>query len=267
MRLGIRHTALGTTGLEDAFQRASALGLDGMEIVYDYARDAAALGQADHAKELAGLAEDYGVALAGLDLNCLCATPSLIGPEADVAEARELIARALATAAEAHAGVVLVPFFGKSTLETDQEMLAAGDAMLDLVDRAAEADVVLAIESTLNSHQTLFLLDHLGSTPHVRVYFNTGVAAARRFDVASTLRDLGSERVGQVHFQDVRLRPGEPPDYNVPLGEGDVDFRAVTQSLRAIEYEGWIILEPPGAKQALDGATADLAFARSILGV
>jgi len=265
MRLGVRHPALGAQSLEDAFQKAAELEVEGIEVVYDYARDATALGQADHAKELASLGENYGLVVTSLDLNFLCAKPTLIGAESDIAEARDFIGRALATAAGAGAGVVLVPFLGKNTIETEAELQTAGDAMLELVDPAGEADVILAIESTLNRHQQLFLLDYLGNTPHVKIYFNTGVAAARKLDVAIVLRDLGSEKVGQVHFQDVRLTPGKPPDYGVPLGEGNVDFGAVTQALRAIGYEGWVILEPPMADRSLASVKADLVFARDAL--
>ena len=83
--------------------------------------------------------------------------------------------------------------------------------------------------------------------------------------MATAIRDLGREAIGQIHFRDVRISEGQPPDYNLALGEGNVDFRAVVQALRAIGYDGWIILETPPGADPLASASANLAFARDAL--
>ncbi len=83
-------------------------------------------------------------------------------------------------------------------------------------------------------------------------------------DLPTGIRNLGQSAIGGIHFKDVKMTA--PPEYNVRLGEGNVDFRAVAQSLKAIGYDGWIVLETPAGDEPLSNAKADLAFARSVVG-
>jgi len=266
MQLGIRHSAVGAKGLKKAFQHAAKIGAEGLEIVYAKTSEAAALGRDEHAQELIGLAKDSGLGLSSLALTCLNNTASLIGKPQAATRAQKLVGRALTAAARVGAAVVVVPFLGKNTIEAESELQDAGAAMLDLVDPAEEAGVVLGIQTTLNSHQQQFLLDYLGNTPNVKICFNTGTALARKFDVATVLRDLGPDGVAQVYCQDVRLRGGHPPDYSVSLGQGNVDFRAVAEALRALAFDGWVVVGAPPDDTPPADVKADLLFARDLLG-
>ena len=100
----------------------------------------------------------------------------------------------------------------------------------------------------------------------VKICFDTGCALSRKLDPATFLRDLGPEHLCQVHFHDLRLgKEGRPPDWNVALGAGDVDFPAVASAISAMGYEGWIIVEGPASENPPATAKADLAFARRLL--
>ena len=74
-------------------------------------------------------------------------------------------------------------------------------------------------------------------------------------DPVAFAKDHG-DRVGHVHFKDVRLdiaqrvRDGELSYYDAvtqglytPLGKGDVDVRAITTTLLSQGYTGWFVLE------------------------
>lgn len=74
-------------------------------------------------------------------------------------------------------------------------------------------------------------------------------------DPVAFAKDHG-DRVGHVHFKDVRLdiaqrvRDGELSYYDAvtqglytPLGKGDVDVRAITTTLISQGYTGWFVLE------------------------
>ncbi len=265
MKLGITRTALGAKGLREVFQRAAEIGAEGLEVSYQTDNDARALTQANHPKQLVKLSRTCGVAVPSLALGVLCKRASLIGTDSQIAEAKKMIRQALFVAAEAGAKVVQVPFFGKNAIEVEDELSQAADALLDLVESAEEASVVIGLESTLNFDQQEFLLNHLGNTGDVKIYVDTGDALARKLDVASGIRNLGGDAIAQIHFKDVHISEGQPPDFNVALGEGSVDFQAVAQALRAIGYDGWAVVETAPGDDPLAAARANLEFARKVI--
>jgi len=270
MRVGIVHPALGTEDLGEAFALAAEAGADGIEVQYASAAIATALGEPEHPQKLRGLAEKTGVAIASLRLDCFRAEPALIGRREIIEGAQQVLLRALGAASEAGAEMVTVPFFGKNAIELEDELTRAANSLLDMVDHAEEAGVVIAVESTLAFHQQEFLLDHLGYTGDVKVCCNPGVALSRKLDMATGIRQLSADAIAFVRFKDVRITEGAPPDFNVPLGEGDVDFGAVVQALHAVRYDGWVIVDPPTStatgQEAVRAAGEALAFARGILG-
>ena len=96
-----------------------------------------------------------------------------------------------------------------------------------------------------------------GSSPEVKLLFDTGHLHFAGADVIGTL-DKWGDRIHHVHFKDVRAAiawsirtnnksfldgvregaftvPGDP--------EGCIDFQAVTDKLKALDYKGWIVVE------------------------
>jgi inosose dehydratase len=94
-----------------------------------------------------------------------------------------------------------------------------------------------------------------------------------------------SDRVAHSHLKDVnlavadRVQSGEITYYQgilegmyVPLGEGDVDIRAIVRSLIKAGYQGWFTLEqdnvineePPVGGGPLDNAKKSVAFIRAV---
>ena len=94
-----------------------------------------------------------------------------------------------------------------------------------------------------------------GSTPDVKLLFDTGHLLFGGADVLRTL-DRWADRVHHVHFKDIR--PEVVKDvrenrksfldaviagaFTVP-GDGCIDFQAVTDKLKAMDYNGWIVVE------------------------
>ncbi len=267
MRIAIAHPALGSEGIDEAFARAARAGADGVEMHYASPAMATALTGGDHAAALRAAAKDAGVDACALCLDCLRGEPALIGRAEMVERTQEFLGRAIAAAAEVDAAMLVLPFYGKNMIETEQELSRALDALLDAVETAEEAGVTLVIETTLAFHQQEFLLSHLGSSQAVGVACNTAVAEARKLDAPTGLRQLGPGGLSLVRLRDVRLAAGQPPDFDVALGSGDVDFPGVARALKAIGYEGWVVVDPPLADgtDPLPAATDAIAFARSTL--
>ncbi len=265
MQFAISTSSLAAADLDAAFAQAAKAGADGVEVVYDTAA-AAAIEQWEQAAEgLKSLAAKHRRPIAALNLAVLRDKPTLVGDAKAVAAAQHLVRDALTVAAAAGVGIVSLPFFEHNALETLDHLDRAAEALAELVEGAEEAGVVLGIESTLNFDQQQFLLDYLGNSAVAKICYNTGEALARKRDAATAVRDLGGERIAQVHFKDVRLVEGKPPEFDIALGEGDVDFRAVALALQAVGFDGWVILETPPGKDPVAGARANLTFAQGLI--
>ncbi|MBI1416444.1 MAG: myo-inosose-2 dehydratase [Limimaricola sp.] len=94
-----------------------------------------------------------------------------------------------------------------------------------------------------------------GSTPDLHLCFDTGHLLFGGGDVLRTL-DRWGDRVHHVHFKDIR--PAIVADvrendrsfldavitgaFTVP-GDGCIDFQAVADRLKALDYAGWIVVE------------------------
>lgn len=94
-----------------------------------------------------------------------------------------------------------------------------------------------------------------GSTPDVKLLFDTGHLLFGGADVMRVL-DRWADRVHHVHFKDIR--PEVVKDvrenrksfldaviagaFTVP-GDGCIDFQAVADKLKAMDYHGWIVVE------------------------
>jgi hexulose-6-phosphate isomerase len=266
MKLGAIHKLVGTADLSAAFRLASQTQAKGLEIFYADGDEAKNLGREDYAAKLKGLIEQYSLPVPSLCLANLCAEQSLIGPPQTVERNSQIVAHAMETAAAIGAKVIVLPFFGKNTIEADDELDRAVQALMGLVEQAEAAGVVLGIESSLNIAQQQFLLGCLGNSDNARIYFDTGNVLSRKIDPSTAIRDLGPGSICQVHFKDVKMIGGQAPQFNVALGTGDVDFPAVCQALRAIGYDGWIILETPAGDAPMGNLVANLAMAAKIIG-
>ena len=146
----------------------------------------------------------------------------------------------------------------------DRPKFAAGDVraygakLSELAKWMADQGMVLAYHhhmgSFIESEDDVNALME-GSTPDVKLLFDTGHLLFGGADVMRTL-DRWADRVHHVHFKDIR--PEVVKDvrenrrsfldaviagaFTVP-GYGCIDFRAVTDKLKAMDYNGWIVVE------------------------
>lgn len=266
MRIGIMQSSLDLADLERSFELAQAAGAEGLEIVCGDDQAVGNLLSDQGVRRINRLRQQYALDVPSIALGVLCGGQSLFGSLEEVGRANDVITQAMHAAGIIGAGVVLIPFFGKAIIETDQELQRVIGNLMDLAEQADAAEVTLGIESTLHIDQQLFLLSHITPYSSVKVYFDTGNVLPRRLDPAKCLRDLGRGNVCQIHFKDCRLsREGGPPDWKANLGQGNVDFSAVANAIAAVGFDGWIILETPTGDDALTSAKTNLEFARQAL--
>lgn len=260
MKLGINVSVINNSDLARAFDLAARVGVDGISLNLATPMAVADLGRRDFARRLRSMVRRHGIDTTSIWLDCLCQRPCLIGRDHDVASGLTMSKMTMWAAAESGIEAVAVPFFGMNTIEFPHEQRRAEAALRELADEAEAVGVTLAVATDLAAEQLLLLLDVVAS-PSIKLALCTGRMAARRFDVAGVIRDLGQEAIVQVQMQDVATARGTAPLFDVRLGHGEVDFGNVIRALRLVNYTGWLLVEA----DTDETAAANVAFARGLL--
>jgi hexulose-6-phosphate isomerase len=113
----------------------------------------------------------------------------------------------------------------------------------NFIPAAKEAGVKIAIEEVwnkflLSAPEFVKYVDSFQS-PYVGAYFDVGNVVEYGFP-QEWIRELG-HRILKVHIKEY----GKARRFNYPLGEGEIDWPAVTQALIDVGYDGWITAEVP----------------------
>jgi L-ribulose-5-phosphate 3-epimerase len=100
-------------------------------------------------------------------------------------------------------------------------------------------------------------IDELGS-PFVKAYFDVG--NVMRWGYPQHWIEVLGNRIDKIHIKEYSLKKamaeGMAKGFDVPLGEGDIDWKRVRDQLRSIQFRSWATVEMRGGdRQAL----ADMA--------
>ncbi|MEO7143570.1 MAG: sugar phosphate isomerase/epimerase family protein [Bryobacteraceae bacterium] len=151
--------------------------------------------------------------------------------------------------------VILLPFFGKGALATQQEKDYVGDVLREIAPEAAKADVILGLEDTNSAEDNARIMERTGSNA-VMVYYDVGNSTENSFDVDKEIRWLGRKRICQFHLKD-------NPYY---LGEGKIDFPQILHAIADIGYKGYANLETDSPSHNVDAdMKRNLTYMRQII--
>ena len=179
--------------------------------------------------------KSLGLVVSSLSMDLLNDNPLATDPNG-----ASWLEQTIAAAKDFDAAAILVPFFGKANLlesNQDKPVLKARDIdvvvarMKEAAPAAKAANVMLGLENRLSAEQNLRILDRIGSDS-VKVWYDIGHSFNNGYDVPAEIRSL-KDRIAVFHFKD-------NPHY---LGEGKIDLRPIAESVHAIDYAGWIVLE------------------------
>lgn len=217
-----------------AFGLAQEIGADGVEV------DMGGLGQretfdsalADPSTRERFLAEsrDRGVAISSIAMSGFYAQSF-----AQRATVPRMVDDCLATMKALGVRIAFLPLGVQSDLVKQPELRPAVVERLQRCgERAAEAGLVLGVETAYDAAREAELIDEVGS-PGVRSYFNFANALQNGRDLLSELRTLGAERICQVHATD---------QDGVWLENNDrLDMQAVKLALDEMGWSGWLVVE------------------------
>ncbi len=229
LSIGVTDWNLGLAGKIEAVAMAASIGFDGVEVSLGrkpvdnkLPMDNAEL-QARYVAEV----KKRGIRLAGTCLDIL----HVNNLKSDKL-AQKWLADGIAISRRLNAKVMLLPFFGKGALTTNQEMDYVGDVLRELAPAAEKAKLMLALEDTISAQDNVRIMERSRSRA-VATYYDVGNSKSAGFDPVREIRWLGKKRICQIHLKD-------NPNY---LGEGSLDFPAIMKAIADIGFEGFANLE------------------------
>jgi sugar phosphate isomerase/epimerase len=253
MRAGVMDVVIGGRDDPEAFARARRAGFAGVEVVVS--RKDLASGARLH--DLRRAKETTGLEIPALVLGEHNEEGGIADPSPDVSSrAHDDVRHALAWARELGTDVILVPFFGRAELVSENDDDRAVAAFQALCPEAAEHGVQLCFEGSLPADRIASLVIRIGSDAFGCYFDLANPLAHCGLDPPTEIRAIGA-LITRVHVKDTSVRTGD-----CRPGIGRIDFEECARALSEIGYDGWLTLETPPAPPPL--LARDLSFTRSV---
>ncbi len=251
LRIGVTDWNLRQTGRVEAVALAARLGFEGVEVSLGRkpVENKLPLDNQELQQRYLAEAARHNIALAGTCLDILHVNYLKSDPLG-----QKWVAEGIPITRKLNARVMLLPFFGKGALQTQQEMDYVGDVLRELAPEAEKAGVILGLENTCSARDNVRIMERTRSRA-VRVYYDVGNSTNQGYDIFEEMRWLGRERICQIHLKDKGY-----------LGQGVINFPAVMRTIAEIGYTGFANLEtssPSGSVE--DDMRRNLEFVRRLI--
>ncbi|MBI4605692.1 MAG: sugar phosphate isomerase/epimerase [Planctomycetes bacterium] len=240
--------SLGKEGDPAAFRVAKAAGLDGVEVSCGKGKDALPISDPARRKVTLEEAKAHGLAIPSTCLEVLHRDGLKDHPDA-----LKWVRQAIEPTRALGAKVVLLPFFGRQTIEKRSEQEAVAGRLKEVAPEAEKAGVVLGLEDTISAKDNAWILDRVKS-PAVKVYYDVGNSLRWKHDVYAEVPWLGKDRVCQIHLKDKGY-----------LGKGDIDFPRFLETVLRSSFDGWLLLETVIVKSAEEDFAANARYVRDVV--
>ena len=252
LKLGVTDWNLNLSGKPEAVALAASLGFAGVEISLGRTPGGDKLPLADEALQQKYLDafKKYHIVAAGTCLDILH-TNYLKSDKLG----QKWVADAIPITKKLNAKVVLLPFFGRGAMKTNEELDYVGDFLHEIGPEAGKNQVMLGLENTNSAEENVRIMERAKSD-HVKVYYDVGNSTGGGFDIIKEMKWLGANRICQFHLKD-------NPHF---LGEGKIDFPAVMSTIASLGFTGFANLETDSpSKSVPDDMKRNLAFVRNLL--
>jgi sugar phosphate isomerase/epimerase len=227
-RIGACDWSIGKRQQIEAFDVAQQIGLDGVQVSFDDVGARYDLRQPEVRDEFAAASKKIGVDICSLAMGVLNNRPYATDDDAE-----QWVSQCVDVMAAMGQKIVLLAFFGKGDILDRPDLQAkVVERLKKVAPKAEQAGVVLGLETWLDADTHLKMLDAVAS-PAVQVYYDLGNMNKRGYDVYHELRQLGRDRICQIHTK----------EYGHLLGEGRVDYTKVKAALDEIGWTGWLVVE------------------------
>ena len=230
--------------VEDKFRLAKDLGFEGVE-VSSRARKAAGT----EPRELARASEKIGLPIHGL----MGASPGAL---------KEVLDEAALYGATSVLYVVPTDPQG-SYLENYRR---SQEVIREALPHAEKKGIPILVENVWAT----FLIEPLTMARYIDEFNNPFLKSY--FDVGNVMRwgapqhwiEVLGKRIGKIHVKEyslkIAMKEGMAKGFNVPMGEGDIDWKRVGEELRKISFQGWATAEVRGGdRQRLAQILAEMS--------
>lgn len=261
MKIAIRNGSMGFPEMADLFRQAAELGFDGVEldIRADWREEPPM--SAESRDEVKRHSQETGVEVPSLCIGALWEFSPAATEKRLLETSREIIDGAIEGAADLGCRWILIPITPAEVALTHEE---CQERWVRELRRAApiaeEAGVKLCLENVGRgcgkSAEDLLALVHGVDHPAILTYYDIGNACAFGHDAVEEIRAL-AEVLGVVHIKD--------RDADL-LGQGIVDIPGCVETLREVDYDGWLILETPATDDPLEAGNFNLEYLRNVVG-
>lgn len=234
-----------------AMKMAQDIGLDGVQVSFGRPDDEYDLRKAENREKYQAEAKKHDVEICSLAMGILNQIPYATSPEAE-----QWVLDCIEVMPKLDQKIVLLAFFSNGDLKDKKDMQDAAIARLKkAAPRAEKAGVTLAVESYLNADDHKRILDAVGSSA-VKVYYDVANMEKMGYDVYKEIRQLGRDRICQIHCK----------ENGYLLGEGKIDFPRVKEAIDEIGWQGWLVIEGavPKGGQMFDSYVKNQKYLRGL---
>jgi sugar phosphate isomerase/epimerase len=252
LRIGVTDWNLNMGANPDAVPLAARLGFDGVQLSFGrkITDDKMPVDNPDMVARYLSLSKEHKIPIDGTCVDRLHDN----GLKSDKLAPKWVLDSIRLTKA-LNAKVLLLPFFGRWALQSQDEKDHVGDVLRELAPEAEKAGVVLGLEDTIAAEDNVRIMDRSRSAS-VLVYYDVGNSTKAGFDVVKEIRWLGKERICQFHLKD-------NPHY---LGEGNIQFLPIIRVIRDIGFSGYANLETDAHPNQLEpDMRKNLAYIRNVI--
>lgn len=237
--------------LLEACQQCAAAGYEGVELVLSE-NGSLNMGASDaELVQIKTLVEDQGLKVSSVGAWNLWEHNLAGNDKKDADYAKSIIKKQIDCAQAFGADTILVvpgwvgTNFAPGIVRYDQAYENSQKALFELAPYAEAAGVAIGVENVWNKFLLSPLefkrfLDEIGSN-YVGAYFDVGNIIYIGYP-DQWIHILGKKHIKKLHFCDCRSEQAGLGMF-VDLFEGDVNFQAVMQSIRDIDYDDWINVE------------------------
>jgi L-ribulose-5-phosphate 3-epimerase len=235
LQLGACDWSVGKMLNPEAFDRARAIGLQGIQVSYNTGNDHVGLSNPATLKSIQDASARTGVQVSSLALGILNSVPYKSDPKTE-----EWVWNSVNAAKALGVKVILLAFFSDGDLRNDEPgKKVVIERLKKVAPHAEKHGIILGIESYLTAREHLDIIQAVGSKA-VQVYYDFRNAADAGNNVFEEVAMIGKDLICELHMKENGFR----------LGEGTMDWPKIARMLREIDYQGWMQIEgatPKGA--------------------
>ncbi len=244
---------------EEEFQRARACGFDTIEWLFeaeDYEQN-----PLWHEVGLENIRRQ--ILATGVQVYSVCAHYFMLHPFFRVSEQERnqsiaVLGRLIGQAAALDIDTILLPVLETAEIRTDAEATQLLNSLQEPLTLAEKHGIRLGLETELPATQYRDLVEAAHHS-QLGVYYDTGNAAAKGYDIAADIQILKPWLCG-IHIKDRKY--GGSSTF---LGQGDTPFAVFFETLTEIGYTGRLVLETPSGENAVNIGKTHREFIQNLL--